>query len=83
MTMAFIQIRISSEEKEATQEVLENMGLNFSSAIKLFFKKTVQEKKLPFELVAEKTSRTTFSATSSSSNFKMQEWSGFSRHKIG
>jgi DNA-damage-inducible protein J len=51
--MAHIQIRIPAAEKEAAGEVLENMGLNFSSAIKIFLRRTVQEGKLPFDVVAD------------------------------
>ena len=49
--MAHIQIRIPAGEKEAAVEVMEAMGLNLSSAIKLFLRRTVQEGKLPFEIV--------------------------------
>lgn len=51
--MAHIQIRIAAAEKKAAGEVLENMGLNFSSAIKIFLRRTVQEGKLPFDVVAD------------------------------
>ena len=54
--MAHIQIRIPAAEKEAAAAVLENMGLNFSSAIKIFLRRTVQEGKLPFDVVADSTS---------------------------
>ncbi|MBT3348809.1 type II toxin-antitoxin system RelB/DinJ family antitoxin [bacterium] len=81
--MAYIQIRISAEEKEEAQKVLEKMGLNFSSAIKLFFRRTVQEQKLPFEISVDKISPEKSAAAQSPATFKMQEWSGFSRRKIG
>ena len=48
--MAHIQLRIDYEEKKAAQEVLEGLGLNFSSAIKLFLKQTVREQRLPFDV---------------------------------
>jgi len=44
-------------EKEAVREIFENMGLNFSSAIKLFFRKTLQEGKVPFEISAKATNQ--------------------------
>lgn len=77
--MSHIQIRIDEQEKKAAQEVLEKMGLNFSSAIKLFFKKTVQEQRLPFELSAESSPAPSRTPSSSPAN----TWSGFSKHKIG
>ncbi len=51
--MAHIQIRIPAAEKEAAGVVLESMGLNFSSAIKIFLRRTVQEGKLPFDVVSD------------------------------
>ncbi len=48
--MAHIQIRIDYEDKQAAQTVLDGLGLNFSSAIKLFLKQMVREQKLPFEV---------------------------------
>lgn len=77
--MAHIQIRIPAAEKEAAGEVLENMGLNFSSAIKIFLRRTVQEGKLPFEVVAD-------SVGTSSSRFENSldtSCNSFSQHKIG
>lgn len=70
--MAHIQLRIDYEEKKAAQEVLEGLGLNLSSAIKLFLKQTVREQKLPFEVSLAPTSR-----------FQNEvEPSGFSSRKI-
>lgn len=50
--MGHIQIRISDEEKKQVKKILENMGLTYSSAIKLFFKKTLQQGKIPFDISA-------------------------------
>ncbi len=77
--MAHIQIRIPIAEKEAAGEVLENMGLNFSSAIKIFLRRTVQEGKLPFEVVAD-------SSVASSSRFENSldpQCNSFSQRNIG
>ena len=77
--MAHIQIRIPAAEKEAAGEVLENMGLNFSSAIKIFLRRTVQEGKLPFDVVADvsKPKTTRFE------NSLEQPCPTFSQRKIG
>jgi len=48
--MAHIQIRISEEEKILVQKVCDHMGLTLSGAIKLFLRKMIQEKKIPFEI---------------------------------
>lgn len=50
--MGHIQIRISEDEKTAVKSVLDGMGLNYSAAIKLFFKQVVVQQKLPFEISA-------------------------------
>lgn len=50
--MAFIQIRIDEDEKEQAQEIFDAMGVSLSGAVKLFIRKTIQEQKLPFEVVA-------------------------------
>lgn len=75
--MAHIQIRIPAAEKEAAGEVLENMGLNFSSAIKIFLRRTVQEGKLPFDVVADRKPKTRFE------NSLEQPCPTFSQRKIG
>ncbi len=76
--MAHIQIRIPAAEKEAAGEVLENMGLNFSSAIKIFLRRTVQEGKLPFEVVAD-----TSTPQSRFENSLDTSCNSFSQRKIG
>ena len=67
--MPNIQIRISESEKEETQKVLEEMGLTFSSAAKIFFRKVVAEKKIPFEI--------------SAAGENEAKWKTFSKRKIG
>lgn len=52
--MAFIQIRIDDKEKAHAQEIFESMGMSMSGALKLFIRKTIQEERLPFEIVATK-----------------------------
>lgn len=46
--MAHIQIRISHDEKKQAKQVLDKLGLTFSSAIKLFFRQMVRVQGLPF-----------------------------------
>ena len=77
--MAHIQIRIPAGEKEAAVEVLDQMGLNLSSAIKLFLRRTVQEGKLPFEVVAD----TSTSKSRFQNSLDQNPCSGFSQRKLG
>ncbi|MBR1454698.1 MAG: type II toxin-antitoxin system RelB/DinJ family antitoxin [Lachnospiraceae bacterium] len=50
MTNTLIQFRIDEELKNEATEIYEDLGLDMSSAIKLFLKRTVKLKTLPFDL---------------------------------
>ena len=45
-----IQIRIDSKTKNSAKKIFEGIGLDMSSAIKLFLKQTVNLRAFPFEL---------------------------------
>ena len=45
-----IQLRIDNKTKKEAQKTLNEMGLDISSAIKLFLKNVVITKKIPFEV---------------------------------
>lgn len=45
-----IQVRIDIKTKEDAQKIFNNLGLDISSAIKLFFRQTINSKNLPFEI---------------------------------
>ncbi len=46
----FIRVRINDQLKHEANEVLESMGLTMSDAIRIFLKRVVDEKALPFTL---------------------------------
>ena len=46
--MANIQIRLEDSLKDKAQEVVENMGMDLSSAIRIFLAQVVKENGLPF-----------------------------------
>ena len=48
--MSFIQVRIEEELKEEAIKLFNELGLDLSTAIRLFLKKSVEDKKLPFKL---------------------------------
>lgn len=52
MANTLIQFRIDEELKNEATEIYEDLGLDMSSAIKLFLKRTVKLKTLPFDLNA-------------------------------
>ena len=45
-----INIRIDSATKTKAQKIIEDMGLDLSSAVKLFINKVIMTKSIPFEL---------------------------------
>ncbi len=51
--MSNIQIRIDAKEKKEVKKILEKIGLDMSSAIKLFLRQTKIRKGLPFLLLTE------------------------------
>ena len=55
MKTAVIQTRIDSELKKSAEEVLESIGLDMTSAIRLFLTQVVNQNKLPFRAVAKST----------------------------
>lgn len=51
--MSNIQIRIDEKDKKAAKKIFDKLGLDMSSAIKLFLKQTTLRKGLPFLLTTE------------------------------
>ncbi len=48
--MKNIQIRIEDADKTAAEKVLESLGLDMPTAIRLYMKKIVQTRSIPFSL---------------------------------
>lgn len=48
-----IQIRIDAVTKKEAKKILDNLGLDMSTAVKLFFRQIINAKNLPFELRGE------------------------------
>ena len=85
-SMSHIQIRISEEDKNEVREILESMGLTYSSAIKLFFKKVVQEKNLPFQIAAKTPKvpkKEVLVETTKEKSETIPTWNTFTKRKIG
>lgn len=45
-----ISLRIDKQTKEEFKRTVEEMGLDMTSAIKLYIKKVIREKRIPFEV---------------------------------
>lgn len=48
-----IQIRIDSKTKREAKKVLDNLGIDMSSAVKLFFRQIINAQNIPFEIRGE------------------------------
>lgn len=53
MNNSNIQIRIDEKLKNNVKEVLDSVGLDFSSAIKIYFHQIVDKNGIPFEIRTE------------------------------
>ncbi len=53
MNTQTINVRINSATKQQAQKIVEKMGLDLSSAIKLFLNKVIITKSIPFEIRTE------------------------------
>ncbi len=64
MATANVQVRMDSDLKKATEETLKSMGLTMSSAITMFCRQVVNQRRIPFEVLAgeEEPNETTLQA---------------------
>ena len=51
--MALLQVRIDENEKEQASLIFKNLGLDLSTAVRMFICKAIIEKGLPFDVKAE------------------------------
>ena len=49
--MATITIRVDDDVKKQAEELFDNLGLNFTSAINMYLKKTISVDGIPFDVV--------------------------------
>ena len=52
MANATIQVRIDSDLKSETESVLQSMGLTLSTAIHLFCHQVINQRRIPFDIIA-------------------------------
>lgn len=45
-----IQIRIDAKTKNEVKKIFDSLGMDMSSAVKLFFRQTINVRNIPFEL---------------------------------
>ena len=59
MSMTTINIRTSLETKREAERLFEDFGLSMTSAINVFLKQVIRERKIPFEIMLNTRRRTT------------------------
>jgi len=59
MATSLVQIRVDEKLKDEVSEIYENFGIDLPTAIRIFFKKTVSVKGLPFDLRMSDSTETT------------------------
>jgi DNA-damage-inducible protein J len=50
---SLLQVRIDSELKKDAEKLFQNIGLDTSSAVRLFFKQSVISKSIPFPIASQ------------------------------
>jgi len=53
MSMSTINIRIDEDLKNKSEMVLEDMGLNMTTAFKIFLKEVVRSRSIPFKIKSD------------------------------
>lgn len=60
MAGSVLQVRIDEELRKETSEIFHNLGLDMSSAVRLFLNRVVVEQGLPFSMVLKKPEEKSF-----------------------
>ena len=50
MQSAIVNVRVDSEDKKQFEEFCNSVGMNVSTAINMFIKNVIKERRLPFEV---------------------------------
>lgn len=60
--MANISIRMDDKLKKDAEELFEDLGLNLTTAVTIFFKQALREQRIPFEIYREISNKETLEA---------------------
>ena len=53
MAQSMINFRMDTEEKNSFEEICEKLGLSITTAFKMFAKKVIREKRIPFDVALD------------------------------
>jgi len=73
MTKANVNVRIDSNIKELASKLLDRMGLDQTTAIEMFYRQIIAERRLPFQPVVTSTLDEQIAAAAVKNNPKMVE----------
>jgi len=73
MTKANVNVRIDSNIKELASKLLDRMGLDQTTAIEMFYRQIIAERRLPFQPVVTSTLDEQIAAAAIKNNPKMVE----------
>ena len=73
MTKANVNVRIDSNIKELASKLLDRMGLDQTTAIEMFYRQIIAERRLPFQPVVTSTLDEQIAAIAIKNNPKMVE----------
>ncbi|MBS7401234.1 MAG: type II toxin-antitoxin system RelB/DinJ family antitoxin [Eubacteriales bacterium] len=76
--MAVINVRTDERVKEQATQVFDALGLDMSSAVNIFLKKSIMEQGIPFELKLEIPNTTTIKAMQESDEMVKNGCDGYS-----
>lgn len=62
MTTSTISVRTDSQVKGQAEELFAELGLNLSTAVNLFLRQSIRERRIPFEVTANVPNRETVAA---------------------
>lgn len=86
MAQAMINFRMDSEEKHTLEEICEQLGLTVTNAFKIFAKKVIREKRIPFDLALEDNKNDPFwseeNQTRLKASIKQIEEGKFAEHEL-
>lgn len=68
--MANISIRMDDKLKKDAEELFEDLGMNLTTAVTIFFKQALREQRIPFEIYREISNKETLEAMEEVQNLK-------------
>ena len=68
--MANISIRMDDKLKQDAEELFEDLGMNLTTAVTIFFKQALREQRIPFEIYREISNKETLKAIEEAQELK-------------